>query len=62
MNAQPPAFTDTAGASTRIGVPARTLTQWRYLETGPPYYKQGRRVRYSLADLDAWLAAHRKAS
>lgn len=54
--------TDTAGASAKTGVPARTLDQWRYLGTGPPYYKLGRRVRYSLAELDTWLAERRKAS
>ncbi len=26
---------------------------------GPAYFKLGRRVRYAIADLDAWLAAHR---
>ena len=26
---------------------------------GPAYYKFGRRIVYSVADLDAWLAAHR---
>lgn len=63
MSAPPPALTvDTAGASAKTGVPAKTLAQWRWLETGPPYYKLGRRVYYPLAELDTWLAQHRKAS
>lgn len=62
-NDTPPMLaTDTAGASAKTGVPARTLDQWRYLGIGPPYYKLGRRVRYSLAELDTWLAERRKAS
>lgn len=62
MSAPPPALTDTAGASAQTGVPARTLDQWRYLGVGPPYYKLGRRVRYSRAELATWLAERRKAS
>jgi predicted DNA-binding transcriptional regulator AlpA len=50
---------DTAGASEQTGIPARTLGQWRYLSVGPPYYKLGRRVYYSIAEIDAWLAARR---
>lgn len=55
---------DTAGASAHVGVPARTLAQWRYLEkkTGPPYYKVGRAVRYSRDELDKWLAARRRTA
>ena len=29
---------------------------------GPPFYRIGRRVRYQQADLDTWLATHRKAA
>ena len=27
---------------------------------GPPYVKFGRSIRYSLADLQAWIAEHRR--
>lgn len=46
-------------AATHLQVPARQLQQWRYLRKGPPYSLAGRAVRYRLADLDAWLIAHR---
>jgi hypothetical protein len=39
-----------------LGVPERTLAQWRYLRTGPKWSKVGRHVRYRWADLEAWLA------
>lgn len=26
---------------------------------GPPWYKFGRSIKYSIDDLDAWVAAHR---
>lgn len=35
------------------------LNQWRHKGMGPPYYKVGRKVLYSGADLNAWLAAQR---
>ena len=39
-----------------IGKPERTLTQWRYLNVGPPYIKVGpSSVRYRKSDVDAWL-------
>ena len=42
-----------------LGRSVRTLEQWRYLGEGPTYIKCGRAVRYSLRDLDAFLAVHR---
>ena len=37
--------------------PAKTLAQWRSLGTGPKYFKLGGgHVRYSWADVRAWLA------
>ncbi len=40
-----------------IGVPAKTLAQWRYLGTGPTFIKVGRNVRYRWSDVASWLAA-----
>lgn len=39
-----------------LQVPAKTLVQWRYLETGPKYRKVGRHVRYDWAHVREWLA------
>ncbi|MEV7007541.1 helix-turn-helix domain-containing protein [Streptosporangium sp. NPDC051022] len=38
-----------------LGVPEKTLTQWRYLRKGPRYGKVGRFVRYDWRDVEAWF-------
>ncbi|MEU7678105.1 helix-turn-helix domain-containing protein [Micromonospora taraxaci] len=38
-----------------LGVPEKTLTQWRYVKTGPRWSKVGRHVRYRWADVEKWL-------
>ena len=35
------------------------LAQWRYKNTGPAYYKLGRKIVYRGADLNAWAEAQR---
>jgi hypothetical protein len=37
-----------------------TLATWRSAKKGPAYYKVGRRVFYSRADLEAWIASRRR--
>ena len=39
----------------RVGVTSETLANWRWKGEGPPYCLVGRRVRYRLVDLAAWL-------
>lgn len=41
------------------GIPAGTLRYWRHCDTGPRSYTVGRRIRYDVADLDAWIAAQK---
>lgn len=48
-----------AEAATYLGVPFHTLEQWASRHCGPAYYKIGGRVRYRVADLDAWLESRR---
>ena len=50
---------DTAGAARYIDMKAPTLTTWRALGIGPAFIKIGRYVKYTRADLDAYIAAHR---
>ncbi len=38
-----------------LGVPVRTLHQWRYLGTGPPAYRVGRHLRYLPDEVFRWL-------
>jgi len=50
----------TADVAGRLGVPPRTLEQWRYLGRGPAYIKVGNKsVRYRQSDIDAFLDDHR---
>ncbi len=42
------------------GVPVQTLARWRFEGCGPAFLKLGGRVRYEVADLDAWLDAQRR--
>jgi excisionase family DNA binding protein len=43
------------GLSQELGVPVRTLYQWRYRGDGPPGFRVGRHLRYRRRDVDAWL-------
>jgi excisionase family DNA binding protein len=38
-----------------LGVPVKTLYQWKYRGTGPRVHKVGRHLRYRWQDVDAWL-------
>ena len=42
-----------------LGVSVRTLEDWRARGEGPPYYKVGGGVRYSIAELEAWFVGRR---
>jgi excisionase family DNA binding protein len=38
-----------------LGVPVKTIYQWRYKGTGPTGLRVGRHVRYRQIDVDRWL-------
>ncbi len=57
-----PANVDTWRAAELIGMSKRTLEKWRGEGTGPPFLKLGRRVLYSVADLEEWLRSRRRYS
>ncbi|MFE9168292.1 helix-turn-helix transcriptional regulator [Streptomyces kebangsaanensis] len=38
-----------------LGVPVKTLSQWKYRGTGPKMHKVGRHLRYRWREVDAWL-------
>lgn len=51
----------TAETADLLGISQKTLRNWRTTGGGPPAIVVGRRsVRYSTADLDAWIAANRQ--
>ncbi|WP_020670426.1 helix-turn-helix transcriptional regulator [Amycolatopsis nigrescens] len=41
--------------SAYLGVPVKTLYQWKWRGEGPPVRKIGRHLRYDPAKLRAWL-------
>ena len=54
---------DTLQAAERLGgLKPNTLEGWRVQGIGPRYIKIGRLVRYSLDDLDAYIAAQSRRS
>ncbi|MGH7535282.1 MAG: helix-turn-helix transcriptional regulator [Gemmatimonadales bacterium] len=38
-----------------LGVPVKTLYQWRYKGVGPAGVRVGRHLRYREADVEAWI-------
>ena len=38
-----------------LGLSPRTVTNWRYLQVGPPHVKHRRRVYYRASDLKAYI-------
>jgi hypothetical protein len=46
-------------AARYIAMSVFALRQWRCTGRGPAFFKLSRSVRYTLADLDNWLARHR---
>ncbi|MEM7170433.1 MAG: helix-turn-helix domain-containing protein [Pseudomonadota bacterium] len=52
----------TIQAAEYTGLSPRTFEKLRLSGDGPIYAKIGRAVIYERADLDAWLAAHKRAS
>lgn len=50
---------DTEQAAAYLGCAISTLEWYRFDGRGPAYYKTGRRVRYKLSDLDAYMEAGR---
>lgn len=44
-------------AACYLGLATGTLKKWRLAGKGPMFFKMGRAIRYSQADLDLWLKA-----
>lgn len=57
-----PRYLRTPDAAVHVGLSARTLEKHRCFGTGPDYRKLGRRIVYSVADLDAWAERGRRHS
>jgi excisionase family DNA binding protein len=53
-----PEYLTTRGAAKVLALGTSTLEGWRSRGDGPAFVKIGTAIRYSRADLDAWLAKH----
>jgi predicted DNA-binding transcriptional regulator AlpA len=51
-------FTDERALGDWLNLSPITLQAWRRQGKGPRFFKVGRLVRYSVADVRAWLAAN----
>ena len=52
-------YMDTPEAAEYLGVSKQYLEGARHSGTGPPFSRLVRRVKYTRADLDAWMASRR---
>ena len=60
--ARAPLMNETEAAS-RLGVAPKTLERWRSTGAGPLFVRIGsRHVRYTVEDIEAWIASRRRAS
>jgi len=59
MPALPPGYVQVAVAAQRAGYSESSFNHWRKDGRGPPYVQIGRKIFYSLADVDAWIARGR---
>lgn len=57
-----PEYIDEGQTAVKIGSTRAALRQARYRGTGLPYVRIGRRIRYRVADLEAYLAAQTVAA
>jgi hypothetical protein len=51
---------DTDEAARIIDVPPRTLTSWRLSDRGPAFIRIGKRVKYDLEDVYAFIESQRR--
>lgn len=56
VTAKPPPLASTAEVAAMLGIPQKTLVEWRSRGIGPEYLRIGRHVRYRWSDVDTWLA------
>lgn len=52
-------FVDTEAAARYLALSLHSLECYRLLGGGPPFYKFGKFVRYSIIDLEAWAMERR---
>jgi hypothetical protein len=53
-------YLDTRQAAGHLGISPNSLACWRSRREGPAFVKIGAKVRYRLADLEAWVDGRRR--
>ncbi len=56
---QPRDLVNSKRVSEVLSIPVATLAKWRQAGTGPPFYRIGVHVRYSVLEVDTWLDSKR---
>ena len=62
MNGNDRNYLSTREAAAWLGLSPRTLDRYRVSGEGPVFHRFGSRVRYLLADVEAWASARRRVS
>ena len=62
MNENGRNYLNTREAAEWLGLSPRTLDRYRVSGEGPVFHRFGSRVRYLLADIEAWASARRRVS
>ena len=62
MNETDRNYLSTRQAAEWLGLSPRTLDRYRVTGEGPVFHRFGSRVRYLLADLEAWAKSRRRTS
>jgi len=55
MNSLEPLLTPSRVARI-LGIEVETLAAWRRKEYGPPWYRIGKKIRYSEAEILSWMS------
>ena len=55
----PLSFLSERKAADILGVSVKSLRRWRYQRSGPPYVKLRHLIRYSVQDLQNWMAGQK---
>ena len=62
MNENGSHYLNTREAAAWLSLSPRTLDRYRVSGDGPAFHRFGGRVRYLVADLEAWASARRRVS
>lgn len=56
---EPEPLVPTSKVAEFLSIAEQTLINWRSAETGPPYHKLGRTIRYRLSEVVEWAESQK---